>query len=117
MADQNPISKFDRQALMKLGSLTASRNIQGVYQLSLRLSIADRHEREVNFDKSATFPSRMQAPGRLQDLLPGPDGKSKRGLSVVEISMGGSNVPKPPLHRSNPYCISCSLLTEHILVI
>jgi hypothetical protein len=50
----------------------------------------------------------MEATGRLQDLLPGPDGKSKRGLSVVEIPMGGSNVPNPPLHRSNPYCISCS---------
>jgi hypothetical protein len=34
-------SKFDRQALRKLGSLSATRNIQGVYQLSQRLKIAD----------------------------------------------------------------------------
>jgi hypothetical protein len=37
--------------------------------------------------------------GSLLDLLPGSDGKPVRGLSIVNIPMGGSNVPKPPLHR------------------
>lgn len=110
----HPRIRFDRQALIKLGSLTAQRDIQGLYQLSQRCIVADINIK-VNGGKLTSYPVQTQA-GMLLDLLPGLDGKSKRGLGVNQIPMGGSNIPKPPLHRSICISIFCSRLMECVVV-
>jgi hypothetical protein len=37
--------------------------------------------------------------GTLLDLLPGPKGEKQRGLNVLDIPMGGSNITKPVQYR------------------
>jgi hypothetical protein len=98
--DHPPI-QFNRDELSRLGSLNCPRDIQGLWLLKHNcIRLID--PLLVNPLKSERNSQKILHRGSLLDLLPGPDGKPVRGLNILDISMGGSNVPKPPLYRSGP---------------
>jgi hypothetical protein len=53
----------------------------------------------VNWKRTVARPDQMLHSGTLLDLLPGPNGEKQRGLNILDIPMGGSNIAKPAQYR------------------
>jgi hypothetical protein len=88
---------FDHQGLAALGSLTASRQIQGMLYPIEQNDLSSKCA--VGSLRMVEKPDNLLRLGTLKDLLAKDKQGKRRILNVLDLPMGGAPVPMPPQYR------------------